>query len=100
MLEAKPTVSAKFHDAMDADSSLIMHAVLKDHPAIFQGLTSLVDVGGGRGTAAAAIAMACPDIKCTVLDLPHVVAQRHPNMASTGCALLPGICLEEFSGPK
>ncbi|KAL6641582.1 hypothetical protein ACP70R_019763 [Stipagrostis hirtigluma subsp. patula] len=36
---------------------------------------SLVDVGGGaHGVVAAAIAREFPHVKCTVLDLPHVVA--------------------------
>ncbi|KAL0375594.1 UNVERIFIED_CONTAM: Chavicol O-methyltransferase [Sesamum calycinum] len=38
-----------------------------------RGIKSLVDVGGGTGTTAKAIADAFPDVKCTVLDLPHVV---------------------------
>jgi hypothetical protein len=41
---------------------------------IFQGLCSLVDVGGGTGTVARIISEAFPHIKCTVFDLPHVVA--------------------------
>ncbi|BBG99377.1 O-methyltransferase 1 [Prunus dulcis] len=38
------------------------------------GVGSLVDVGGGTGTVAKSIADAFPHMKCTVLDLPHVVA--------------------------
>jgi O-methyltransferase domain len=33
----------------------------------------LVDVGGGSGGTARAISKAFPDVKCAVLDLPHVV---------------------------
>ncbi|KAK8992065.1 hypothetical protein V6N11_044957 [Hibiscus sabdariffa] len=40
----------------------------------FEGLDSLVDVGGGTGTVGKAIAHAFPHLNCTVLDLPHVVA--------------------------
>ncbi|KAL0388041.1 UNVERIFIED_CONTAM: putative O-methyltransferase 3 [Sesamum radiatum] len=40
----------------------------------FEGLGSLVDVGGGTGTLAKAIAEAFPQIHCTVLDLAPVVA--------------------------
>ncbi|KAL0413097.1 UNVERIFIED_CONTAM: Trans-resveratrol di-O-methyltransferase [Sesamum radiatum] len=41
---------------------------------VFEGLDSLVDVGGGTGTLAKAIAEAFPQIHCTVLDLPPIVA--------------------------
>ncbi len=40
---------------------------------VFEGLESVVDVGGGTRTAAKAIADAFPDMKFTILDLPHVV---------------------------
>jgi hypothetical protein len=36
---------------------------------------SLIDVAGGHGGAARAIAKEFPQIKCTVLDLPHVVTE-------------------------
>jgi O-methyltransferase domain len=38
-----------------------------------EGVRSLVDVGGGRGAMAEVIAMKFPHIKCTILDLPHVI---------------------------
>ncbi|KAK9169190.1 hypothetical protein Syun_001330 [Stephania yunnanensis] len=41
---------------------------------MFEGVTSFVDVGGGVGLMGKAIAEAFPHIKCSVLDLPHVVA--------------------------
>ncbi|ONI16752.1 hypothetical protein PRUPE_3G119700 [Prunus persica] len=44
------------------------------HVGVFQGVDSLVDVGGGTGTVAKSIADAFPHMKCTALDLPHVVA--------------------------
>ncbi|KAG0532218.1 hypothetical protein BDA96_04G089900 [Sorghum bicolor] len=39
----------------------------------FAGVTSLVDVGGGDGTMAKAIAKAFPHVRCSVLELPQVV---------------------------
>jgi Ca2+-transporting ATPase len=60
-----------------ADTSLAMDVMLKDTcrgaSSIFSGLTSLVDVGGGHGAAAMAIATAFPHIKCSVLDLEQVI---------------------------
>ncbi|CAL4984309.1 unnamed protein product [Urochloa decumbens] len=64
------------HDAFAADTRFLMPIVLKECGHVFQGIESLVDVGGGPyGSAAVAIAAAFPHVKCSVLDLPHVVAQ-------------------------
>jgi hypothetical protein len=64
-----------FDDAMASDTAFLMPIVLKECGEVFHGLTSLVDVAGGLGGAAATIAAAFPDLKCTVLDLPQVVAK-------------------------
>ncbi|KAK9131993.1 hypothetical protein Scep_011521 [Stephania cephalantha] len=63
-----------FNEAMSADSTVISSVLLTRCKDIFEGLTSLVDVGGGIGVMGRAIAEAFPHIKCSVLDLPHVVA--------------------------
>ncbi|OEL27768.1 5-pentadecatrienyl resorcinol O-methyltransferase [Dichanthelium oligosanthes] len=64
------------HDGIAADTRFLMPIVVKECGEVFQGIDSLVDVGGGPyGSAAAAIAAAFPHLKCSVLDLPHVVAQ-------------------------
>ncbi|XP_019193595.1 PREDICTED: trans-resveratrol di-O-methyltransferase-like isoform X1 [Ipomoea nil] len=63
-----------FNQAMACDTLLLMALVKKYCREVFEGLDSLVDVGGGTGMVARAIADEFPDTKCTVLDLPHVVA--------------------------
>ncbi|CAA2955365.1 trans-resveratrol di-O-methyltransferase-like, partial [Olea europaea subsp. europaea] len=45
-----------------------------DGKHVFEGLNSIVGVGGGTGTVSEVIFDAFPNLKCTVLDLPHVVA--------------------------
>ncbi|GJN10164.1 hypothetical protein PR202_ga28233 [Eleusine coracana subsp. coracana] len=61
-------------NAMVAGSQITMEIILREAGRdIFEGLSSLVDVGGGHGAASAAIAAAFPHIKCRDLDLPHVV---------------------------
>ncbi|KAK8940994.1 Isoflavone 4'-O-methyltransferase [Platanthera zijinensis] len=50
-------------------------AVLKGCPEVFRGVSVLVDVGGGAGVEAAAIARAFSGIRCVVYDLPHVVEE-------------------------
>ncbi|XP_072966243.1 trans-resveratrol di-O-methyltransferase-like [Typha angustifolia] len=68
-----------FNDGMASDGRFVMDVVVKEHGDVFQGVTSLVDVGGGIGAAARAIAEAF-EIRCSVLDLPHVVG----NIAADG----------------
>ncbi|KAJ9136106.1 hypothetical protein P3X46_033217 [Hevea brasiliensis] len=61
------------NEAMACDSQLVS-LIVKNHKEIFEGVASLVDVGGGTGTLARTISDAYPHMKCTVLDLPQVVA--------------------------
>lgn len=68
-----PELIYLFNEAMASDSRL-MSSVIEECKPIFEGLGSLVDVGGGTGIAAKIISEAFPHMKCTVLDLPHVVA--------------------------
>ncbi|XP_020082484.1 trans-resveratrol di-O-methyltransferase-like [Ananas comosus] len=68
-----PEFNAAFNEGMAADGRFIMDVVVRKCGHVFCRLRSLVDVGGGTGTAARAIAEAFPDVKCAVLDLPQVV---------------------------
>jgi hypothetical protein len=71
-------VNASVNDAMAADSRFLMRIVLKECREVFHGIDSLVDVAGGVGGATSVIAAAFPNLKCSVLDLPHVVAKAPP----------------------
>ncbi|KAK3431290.1 hypothetical protein EUGRSUZ_E02637 [Eucalyptus grandis] len=68
-----PEFGNTFNRAMAGDSQL-MNLIIKDYKETFEGINSLVDVGGGTGAMARIISDVCPGLKCTVLDLPHVVA--------------------------
>nr|UVW45067.1 chavicol menthyltransferase [Agastache rugosa] len=70
----EPGMGSLFDEAMCSDSRLVAGVLVRDCKHVFEGVQSLVDVGGGTGTMAKAIASALPGIKCFVLDLPHVVA--------------------------
>ncbi|EXB54963.1 Myricetin O-methyltransferase [Morus notabilis] len=70
----EPGLNHLFNDAMANDSKLTAKIILEECKEVLEGLKNLVDVGGGTGTMAKAIVNAFPHIKCTVLDLPHVVA--------------------------
>ncbi|XP_073313746.1 trans-resveratrol di-O-methyltransferase-like [Primulina huaijiensis] len=63
-----------FNEAMAGDARFVSCVMHKEFERLFEGVESLVDVGGGTGTMAKAIADAFPEMKCTVLDLPHVVS--------------------------
>ncbi|XP_060206413.1 trans-resveratrol di-O-methyltransferase-like [Lycium barbarum] len=62
-----------FNEAMASDALLVMSVLIKNGKRVFEGLKSLVDVGGSTGTVAKAIADAFPQINCIVLDLPDVI---------------------------
>jgi hypothetical protein len=68
-----PKINQVFNAGMAADTRFAMSFVVGNCGDAFDGVASLVDVAGGTGTAARAIARAFPHIKCTVLDLPNVI---------------------------
>ncbi|XP_042397338.1 trans-resveratrol di-O-methyltransferase-like [Zingiber officinale] len=80
-----PEFNVNFNRGMAADASFMAKLILKQYgDDVFRGLRSLVDVGGGIGAMATAIAEAFPQIKCAVFDLPHVVSslQGNPTVAA------------------
>ncbi|KAJ0110658.1 hypothetical protein Patl1_02355 [Pistacia atlantica] len=84
--EKEPKVNHLFNEAMASDARLVTGVVIDKCKHVFKGLKSLIDVGGGTGTVAKAIAKAFPNLECTVYDLPHVVAdmQSHDNLKYAG----------------
>ncbi|XP_042487394.1 uncharacterized protein LOC122067618 [Macadamia integrifolia] len=66
-----------FNKAMASDARLVISVV-----ANLEGkgyIASVLDVGGVTGTVAKTIVETFPSLKCTVLDLPHVVANLEGN---------------------
>lgn len=86
-------MSTMFIEMMATDSRVIATVMLRECREVFQGVDSLVDVGGGTGTMAKAIANAFPHMKCTVLDLPHIVAglQGTKNLDFVGGSMFEAI---------
>lgn len=82
----EPRLRNLFYDSMVSDSRLISRYLIENHKDVFKGFKSLVDVGGGTGTMAEAIAKAFPEIQCTIFDLPHIVdnLQGTKNLAFVG----------------
>ncbi|PQM42922.1 trans-resveratrol di-O-methyltransferase-like [Prunus yedoensis var. nudiflora] len=69
----EPSFSHIFNDAMASDARLVTTVMSDECKGVFDGLESLVDVGGGTGTMAKAIADAFPQVECIVFHLSHVV---------------------------
>ncbi|KAM0945327.1 putative O-methyltransferase domain, plant methyltransferase dimerization [Dioscorea sansibarensis] len=72
----KPEFKRLLHEGKASYDGLVMDAVMRSCGDVFGGVESLVDVGGGTGAMAMAIKKAFPDMKCTVLDLPHVIQSK------------------------
>ncbi|KAL0413860.1 UNVERIFIED_CONTAM: Trans-resveratrol di-O-methyltransferase, partial [Sesamum radiatum] len=72
--ERNPRFSHLFDQGMASDTPMVADVITRDCRQVFEGLDSLVDVGGGTGTLAKAIAQAFPQTYCTVLDLAPVIA--------------------------
>jgi len=87
------TFDALVNDAMVSDSQFIMDIAIKECPGAFLGISSLMDVGGGLGAAAQAISKAFPAVKCSVLDLDHVVAKAPSD---TGVQYIAGDMFESI----
>uniref|UniRef100_A0A0D9WIN0 acetylserotonin O-methyltransferase n=1 Tax=Leersia perrieri TaxID=77586 RepID=A0A0D9WIN0_9ORYZ len=67
---------ALINDGMVSDSRFIMDVVVREHgEELFGGVGSLLDLAGGLGAAAQAISKGFPEVRCSVMDLGHVVAK-------------------------
>ncbi|MED6161614.1 Isoflavone 7-O-methyltransferase [Stylosanthes scabra] len=77
-LNKNPKYQNLFNEAMACDSKMI-NLALTSCGFVFEGLESIVDVGGGVGTTAKIISEAFPKLKCIVFDLPQVVENLSPT---------------------
>ncbi|MED6205543.1 hypothetical protein PIB30_018530 [Stylosanthes scabra] len=73
LIHKDPEMMRSFNESMAGDSQMV-NVALRDCGFVFEGIESVVDVGGGNGTTAKIICEAFPDLQFTVLDLPPVVA--------------------------
>ncbi|KAK4438747.1 Trans-resveratrol di-O-methyltransferase [Sesamum alatum] len=70
----EPRLNRFFNEGMASDAMLVANVITEECRNVFEGLKSMVDVGGGTGTVAKAVVDTFPGLNCVVLDLPHVVA--------------------------
>ncbi|MED6177124.1 hypothetical protein PIB30_094972 [Stylosanthes scabra] len=73
LIHKSPEMMSSFNESMAGDSQMV-NVALRDCSFVFEGIESIVDVGGGNGTTAKIICEAFPELQFTVLDLPPVVA--------------------------
>nr|S5DWK8.1 RecName: Full=Flavonoid 8-O-methyltransferase 1; Short=ObF8OMT-1; AltName: Full=8-hydroxysalvigenin 8-O-methyltransferase; AltName: Full=Pilosin 8-O-methyltransferase [Ocimum basilicum]AGQ21572.1 flavone 8-O-methyltransferase [Ocimum basilicum] len=66
--------SLLFNEGMANDARLVGSILAKESRKVFEGLETMVDVGGGTGMVSKAIVDAFPGMKGIVLDLPYVVS--------------------------
>ncbi|KAB1997671.1 hypothetical protein ES319_D12G039300v1 [Gossypium barbadense] len=72
--EENPGHSKLIDEAMACDARVAVRAIIEGCPQVFDGIKSLVDVGGGNGTALSMLVKAFPWIHGIDFDLPRVVA--------------------------
>ncbi|XVE48794.1 hypothetical protein DITRI_Ditri01bG0031300 [Diplodiscus trichospermus] len=72
--EVNPGHSKLIDEAMACDARLSVPAIIEECPEVFDGIGSLVDVGGGNGTALSILVKAFPWIRGINFDVPHVAA--------------------------
>uniref|UniRef100_A0A0D9ZGV1 O-methyltransferase C-terminal domain-containing protein n=1 Tax=Oryza glumipatula TaxID=40148 RepID=A0A0D9ZGV1_9ORYZ len=75
MASKNPAQNSVINNAMVVNCQTYLELVVAVQGHVFNGLSSLVDVGGGHGTSMEVISREFPHIKCSVLDLPHVISQ-------------------------
>jgi predicted transcriptional regulator len=71
---ANPVHSKLIDDAMACDAKLVVPEIVEGFPEVFDGVKTLVDVGGGNGTTLQMLVKAFPWIQGINFDLPHVVS--------------------------
>lgn len=73
-------------DAMACDARVALPALVESCPELFEGVGSLVDVGGGNGTTLQLVVKYCPWIRGINYDLPHVVsvASKYDGVVHVG----------------
>ncbi|CAK9144881.1 unnamed protein product [Ilex paraguariensis] len=82
----EPRLNHFFNDAMASDAQLVSSVVIRECKGVFEGVNSLVDVGGGTGAVGKAIADAFPDLKST--NLSYVAGDMFEAIPTADAVLL------------
>ncbi|XP_057841455.1 (R,S)-reticuline 7-O-methyltransferase-like [Cryptomeria japonica] len=73
-----PEANKNFNEAMSCDTRAVMSSVLEIYEEGFKKINSLVDIGGGVGSALSIIVEKYKHIRGINFDLPHVIASALP----------------------
>ncbi|MEO6595011.1 MAG: methyltransferase [Planctomycetota bacterium] len=79
-LASNPAAAARYDAAIDAFTRHEAEALCATFS--FEGVQSVVDVGGGRGSLLAEVLQRWPHLRGLLFDLPHVVARASPGLVS------------------
>lgn len=94
-LRERQDASVLFNRAMN--SSALAAPLLRETDLARAG--TVVDLGGGEGATIAALLRACPKVRGTLFDLPHVVEGASPLLREAGiqdrCSVVGGDFFEE-----
>ncbi|XP_059276640.1 acetylserotonin O-methyltransferase-like [Lycium ferocissimum] len=72
--EADSGYNNLLNNAMACDARVAVSAIINGCPEIFEGINTMIDVGGGDGTALRLLVEAFPWITGINFDLPHVAS--------------------------
>ncbi|MBK1635370.1 methyltransferase [Rhodovulum adriaticum] len=79
-----PQVAERYSKLMADSQTLVAEETLRT--VSFDGITHLLDVGGGTGAFLAAVGAAYPDLQMTLFDLPAVVPAAQARFRDAGMA--------------
>ena len=82
-----PEQASQFNKAMTSLDSMTVFPLVQDYPWA-QTCSTVLDIGGGRGTLLATILSAAPALKGVLVDLPSVIDQSEPLWAKIYPGLL------------
>ncbi|KAI3980233.1 hypothetical protein MKX01_011643 [Papaver californicum] len=93
MALANPQINQIINDGMGCTAKIVVKMMLVKYKEGFNGIRSLVDVGGGTGSMIAEIVEANPHIQGVNFDLPHVIttAPVYPGVTHVGGDMFVGI---------
>lgn len=96
-LERDSAAAELFHQAMGQLTRVEAEEVVRAYS--FEGVTTVVDVGGGRGELLGCILEANPACRGVLLDRPHALARAEQHLRSVGvrdrCDLVAGDFFED-----
>ena len=83
-LAQNPEADEAYNQAMTDSNAMVLAAVVAVYN--FDGIETIVGIGGGQGSLIAAILNACPTIRGVLLDQPNMIASAASKLQQEGVA--------------